>query len=318
MYADLKTAPDAGSGNIQCYFMSVFLPPTNGEVRTTSFLWTLDDSVAALRLAHDEAVLGKTDPDWWSYADHGNAKIVKIELVRSQLFRSEPRKNTLPELVNLPGCGFSMGKYEVTNAEFEAFMPEHRAYRSAYSWRGREPVIYVNWFEAARYCNFLSRKHNLTPAYNEKDWTRNPVANGFRLPTEAEWECAASGRGENRPYPWGKEAPTAKHGNFDLDALSISPVVRAQAGGGVTIVGSFPAGASRDGIMDLAGNVAEWCDDYYHPDPAHQGKPSPYRSIRGGSWGYYGKSQRVRDREFNNPGYPGYIYLGFRVVLPGK
>ena len=74
--------------------------------------------------------------------------------------------------------------------------------------------------------------------------------------------------------------------------------------------------------MDLAGNVAEWCSDAYHleypsetVDPLDE-RPSPYRSIRGGSWGYYGMSQRTKDREFNSPGYGGYIYIGFRVVLP--
>ena len=74
--------------------------------------------------------------------------------------------------------------------------------------------------------------------------------------------------------------------------------------------------------MDLAGNVAEWCADTFQPyakaeqaDPVRE-EPSNYRVIRGGSWGYYGVSQRTTDREFNNPKYPGYIYLGFRVAVP--
>ena len=92
-------------------------------------------------------------------------------------------------------------------------------------------------------------------------------------------------------------------------------------------MGSYPEGASRDGVMDLAGNVAEWCSDVYHYEPCHEtvdplderppkSARATYRSIRGGSWGYYGMSQRVCDREFNSPRYPGYIYLGFRVVRP--
>jgi formylglycine-generating enzyme required for sulfatase activity len=74
--------------------------------------------------------------------------------------------------------------------------------------------------------------------------------------------------------------------------------------------------------MDLAGNVAEWCSDwfqYYTADgqtgPCNQ-TPSPYRSIRGSSRDYYGYPLEAVDRECNNPRYPGYIYLGLRIVLP--
>lgn len=90
----------------------------------------------------------------------------------------------------------------------------------------------------------------------------------------------------------------------------------------MTVVGSFPAGASRDGVMDLAGNVTEWCGDWYQPygdqpqsDPC-EARPGNHRVLRGGSWGYYNLSQRSADREFNSQVYPGYIYLGLRVVLP--
>jgi formylglycine-generating enzyme required for sulfatase activity len=94
-------------------------------------------------------------------------------------------------------------------------------------------------------------------------------------------------------------------------------------GGGVMVVGSYPSGASRDGVMDLAGNVCEWVNDWLQPytveaktDPHVWDRPSPYRAIRGSSWGYYGRSLRVTDREFNHPVYGGYIYIGFRVALP--
>jgi formylglycine-generating enzyme required for sulfatase activity len=93
---------------------------------------------------------------------------------------------------------------------------------------------------------------------------------------------------------------------------------------GVVPVGSFANDRSRDGVMDLAGNVAEWCGDWYDDyDPADtkdpfQGKESApkYRAIRGGSWGYYNYSLRVVDREYNTQVYPGYIYIGFRVARP--
>lgn len=365
LYAVPKTEEKRGEASIQPSYFPVYLPPTGGELRTTSFLWTVTKDAKALLLRKDTPNTPAEKKLGYNFADYGNAGIVKIELVRNRLFKSEPKANDLPELVKLPGgefimggksnppedqrgffgklftsvpeavsepdefpakkvklSPFALGKYEVTNKEFEAFMPEHRDYRSAYSWRDREPVIYVSWFEAARYCNWLSKKHGLTPAYNETTWEINRKADGFRLPSEAEWEYAASGRGENRLYPWGNAKMEPKHGNISFDSMSTSPILSSKTGGGVTIVGSFPDGASRDGIMDLAGNAAEWCSDYYNINPFDKTenpideRKSPYRSIRGGSWGYYGMTQRTKDREFNNPGYPGYIYIGFRLALP--
>ena len=219
--------------------------------------------------------------------------------------------------------GFAIGKYEVSNAEFERFWPEHRQWRDGYSWRDREPVIYVDWRDAARYCNWLSKQSGLATVYDEKTWAADTKANGFRLPTEAEWEYVATGRGENREYPWGHDAPEPMvHGNFaGAAALSVPSFMRSQEAQGVVVAGSFPKGASRDGVMDLAGNVAEWCGDWYQlytaeaqTDPLET-RESHSRVIRGGSWGYYGYSQRARDREFNSQVYPGYIYVGFRVAL---
>ena len=66
--------------------------------------------------------------------------------------------------------GFAIGKTDVTNEQFERFDPTHHAVRDGYSWRNADPVIYVSWPDAARYCNALSKAQGLTPAYDEKTW----------------------------------------------------------------------------------------------------------------------------------------------------
>jgi len=327
-------------------YFPVTFPPTGKQFGSVSFLFTLPAGTDALMLRKDFRPPKKEDTD---YSDPGTVEFESLTLIKNRGFRSVKRKENFPEMVLLPGgtfrmganartpderperrialSPFALGKYEVTNREFEEFMPEHRSFRCSLSWRDREPVIFVSWIDAAKYCNFLSRKHGLSQYYDEKDWSIIPSADGFRLPTEAQWEYAASGRGENRLYPWGDTLPTEEHGNIARSPLSQSPRFKAQPEGGVTVVGSYPLGASRDGIMDLAGNVAEWCSDRFHPDPpkemndpedlrpAKSGRAN-YRSIRGGSWGYYNYSQRNCAREFNNPGYSGYIYIGFRLALP--
>jgi formylglycine-generating enzyme required for sulfatase activity len=218
---------------------------------------------------------------------------------------------------------FALSKYEITNAQYEKFDPTHKELRDEYSALDNDPVIYVSWRDAAKYCNWLSTQNHLTPVYDEKTWSPDLAANGYRLPTEAQWEYVAGGRGENRIYPWGNQAPGAQYGNINGAAsLDMDAALRGEGNIGAVPVGSYPTGASRDGVMDLGGNVSEWCADWYDPYTAEAQTdplgttPSNYRAIRGGSWGYYNYSQRVSDREYNNAGYPGYIYIGIRVALP--
>jgi formylglycine-generating enzyme required for sulfatase activity len=339
------------------YFIPAYLPPTEKDrFETVSFFWSLYGGTRTLKLLWQPGqMFGRADP---ADDDYGVVQVDAIELIKVEpVARPTVEASLLPELVWIPGgtftmgsdagepdeqprhkvtlSGFAMSKYEVTNAEFERFDPGHRAFRNGNSWRDREPVLAVSWVDAAKYCNWLSEQCGLSPVYaerapdaakpNAKVWLADLKADGFRLPTEAEWEYVATGRGEGRLYPWGDAAPVpGVHGRFQLEAALGARLPRvATEEAGVVVVGSYPAGASRDGVMDLAGNVGEWCTDFYaypypadaQADPCHQ-EPGNYRVIRGGSWSWYGCSQRATDREFNSQNYPGHAYYGFRVVLP--
>ncbi len=338
------------TGNGIRHLMPLYLPPTGGEEKELCFLWSVLDGASKIVIAkeldtRDESQRKLDFSDW----DDG-ITIKSLSLVRNEVAKFDGKvKDTKPEMIDIPGGKFTMaakaaefdegparevelspfqiGKYEITNRQFEEFKPEHRALRTALSWRDDEPVIYVNWFDAAGYCNWLSKKEGLNPVYDEANGMAViEGANGYRLPTEAEWEYVATGRGENRTYPWGEELPTREICNAapKEEANPSEGLLRPQFDDRTAIVGSYPFDCSRDGVMDMGGNVCEWLADSYHPDtipgglnPVDQRPPAcgrvMYRAIRGGTFGYYG-TPRSCDREFNSPGYPGYIYIGFRIA----
>ena len=196
---------------------------------------------------------------------------------------------------------FYVALREVTNAEFRQFRPEHRSGFIVQTTldTDRQPVVNVSWQDAAAYCNWLSAQEGLAPAYETKGGKlvpAVPVTNGYRLPTEAEWEwIARAAGGAMRKYPWGDSLPVPPGaGNFaDRSAQALLPLVLADYDDGYPAtapVGSFAANPA--GFFDLGGNVAEWTHDLYtvQPaagatvvDPAATGEGA-LRVIRGSSW----------------------------------
>lgn len=199
---------------------------------------------------------------------------------------------------------YYMGRHPVTNRQFEKFLeitkyePEDtEASRFLKHWRGRtcpraiadHPVVYVSWADARAYCSWAGR----------------------RLPTEAEWEKAARGT-KGRKYPWGRDEPTVKHANFGRSA------------GRTVEVGSCPSGASPFGILDMAGNVWEWCEDVDKPRFYLNGPERNPRNtvqtgddphvVRGGSWMYDTRSLRTYARASFAPLFR-LDGVGFRVAL---
>jgi len=172
------------------------------------------------------------------------------------------------------------------------------------------PVVNVSWYGAAFYCNMVSRLNNMEELYHTDDWSCEVYGdNGYRLPTEAEWEYAAS-YNDDRQYPWG-DFIDINYANYDENQANETMEV-----------GSFsPLGDNQLGVCDLAGNLHEWTHDWLNNYPASaQIDPinqdvynEEFKVFRGGSWfspssyctNYYrGSSQR----DFTFP------FLGFRVM----
>jgi formylglycine-generating enzyme required for sulfatase activity len=190
---------------------------------------------------------------------------------------------------------YEISKYEVTFAQYDKFCDDTgRAKPGDNGWqRGKNPVIDVTWEDAKAFCDWLSRK---STCYR------------FALPTEAQWEKAARGT-DKRKYPWGNEPPTVNLVNYN------------KPNGPIVEVGHYPAGVSPYGVYDMAGNVWEWCSDWYdgkyYEEPGNsnpQGPPTgTTRVTRGGGYSSNANDIRTTERSSHNPTSFKANYLGFRI-----
>jgi formylglycine-generating enzyme required for sulfatase activity len=223
--------------------------------------------------------------------------------------------------------GFYMGKYEVTQREWTAVMGSNPSV-----FRGDNlPVETVNWYDAVEYCNRLSEREGLTPAYTiDKDrddynnhsfeydklrWTVgwNRTANGYRLPTEAEWEYAArGGNGSPGNYIYAGSNNPDEVAWYDGNSPASTQEVGKKKPNGL-------------GLYDMTGNVYEWCwdwyyEEYYSTSPRNDPIGPPWgdsRVARGGSWDLPDSYQVLRTTLRSCGAQNDGVYdQGFRVVRP--
>jgi len=207
---------------------------------------------------------------------------------------------------------FLIGKYEVTNAQYHAFvkatnhrLPENCCDPKYNLWNGSAmmdrveelPVINVSWDDAVAFCKW----------------------NGGRLPTEAEWEKAARGT-DGRLYPWGNEPPSGNRANYSFD-----PVSMWEGPASIAKKNQYQFGRSPYAIYEMAGNVWEWVQDWYDADyykasPATNPKgpeKGEARIIRGASWRNTADMLRSSNRNKHAPT-ERRVYIGIRCAKDAK
>ena len=257
-------------------------------------------------LPHDRrALIGRILADYGDYRpgvgirEDGFPDIVWVDIERGSVKLEDVEKN-------FDVKAFRIAKYSVTSLQFQTFINAEDGYRKADWWKGimqsetpaepswketNSPRETVSWFEAVAFCKWLTQRTGAK----------------VRLPTEWEWQLAATGGDPGYEYPWPGGWNSNKCNSYE------SRLNRTSA------VGMYPSGATRQGVFDMAGNVWEWClNKYEQPDTADSLRIDNVehgrRVIRGGSW-FDSKPVVLRPyfRTGGDAGDRGYT-IGFRLA----
>ena len=204
--------------------------------------------------------------------------------------------------------------------------------------RANHPIVELDWYGAAAYCNWRSAMEGRTPCYDLGTWECDFAADGYRLPTEAEWEKAARGGVAGHRFPW-SDTDTIQHDRANYASYAsyydtsptcgLHPDFRNADDLHTGPVGQFAPNGY--GLYDMAGNAAEWCNDwydenYYDTYPADAWPPNPcgpasgyWRVLRGGHAEYNACYSRVAARSYQSPDEcVSNGYHGFRCVTRTK
>jgi formylglycine-generating enzyme required for sulfatase activity len=239
-----------------------------------------------------------------------------------------------------------MGKYEITQKEWNDIMGSNPA--AGYGVGDDYPVYNISWYSILKYCNLRSISEGLTPVYSINNYTHpanwgavpttdnsswnaavcNWSANGYRLPTEAEWEYAARGGLSGQRFPDGATISHSTNGatqaNFysSSESYNVSPTTgyHPDFNESSSPVGSFPP--NDYGLYDMSGNMQEWCWDwystgYYSISPVNDPRgpdAGSFRLLRNGSWAHIEFCCRVSYRYSGSAFFNGYTSAGFRVA----
>ncbi|NWJ48816.1 MAG: SUMF1/EgtB/PvdO family nonheme iron enzyme [Chloroflexi bacterium] len=245
---------------------------------------------------------GIPDIAWLAVAPGGKLKIEK------QTFEVQP---------------FYIAQYQVTFAQYEAFVKATDGYQNREWWQGfpqeyqpqelREqrqkglniPRDNMSWYQAVAFGRWLNKRMQGWQLPNPGGGN-SPLVVGqnaqVRLPLEWEWQWAAQGGNQQRAYPWG----AWQEGYANTNEADLART---------TAVGMYPQGAAACGALDMSGNVWEWCqNEYQKPSEVAVDESNAYRVLRGGSFYYDRDDASCAYRLFNFP-YKGNFYRGLRVVL---
>jgi formylglycine-generating enzyme required for sulfatase activity len=219
---------------------------------------------------------------------------------------------------------FHLAKYPVTDQQFQAFLDDPEGFSSPTWWEGlaadqehisspgeqrfdggNHPRENVSWYDAVAFCRWMTEKvlgnednvgvpEQIVNKIRDEGWE-------IRLPTEWEWQMAATGGQTDRKFPWGMDwdddRANTKHNQLNK----------------TTAVGMYPSGVSPVGAYDLSGNVWEWCLNAYSDPEDLDLSREDRRVLRGGSWYHWGSYATT---EMRSRYYPDYRYNagGFRVI----
>ncbi len=239
---------------------------------------------------------------------------------------------------------FWMDSTEVTQGDYDVLMRSYENYftlpwGASHGFGDNYPAYEINWNDAVLYCNARSNRDGLDTVYMYTaingdpgyqcelvDVTFDLTKNGYRLPTEAEWEFACRG-GSSSDFFWGKdhdEYPVTPADTAEISNFAIWAGNSYHLGSDSLAYGTQPVGTKQPngyGLYDIVGNLYEWVHDWngdYSSDTTTDptGPDSGmYHFLRGGSWGNDAEHLRSSNRIFAPPDYEFY-FTGFRVVLP--
>ncbi|HEX3052147.1 MAG TPA: SUMF1/EgtB/PvdO family nonheme iron enzyme [Aggregatilineaceae bacterium] len=225
---------------------------------------------------------------------------------------------------------FFIAKYPITYMQFQAFLDDPDGFERDEWWEGlmenyhkyrmaeqrmkfpNHPRDSVSWFHAIAFCRWLHAKLPMealpeppatqSESREQLDKIPNVSQWGIRLPTEWEWQYAATGGQPSNEYPWGLEWDSGQHCNTEESGL-----------GRTIAAGMYPRGASPVGALDMSGNVWEWCLTEY-ADPTNTGiAGNMSRALRGGCWDWEQEDAHCRSR-YGFTSDSMYVFVGFRVV----